>query len=189
MTLTHIIPSLRRTMPDPMDRDRWPEFTTTSVDDVTTAGVSMVRLVDWCGSPAIHTAAAVIPFSGGKPSEDELVSIVVTRVIAVDRPDERTQDVWVDADLRDCRPVVGQARLIGRSSTAHDTLTRLHPADARFNEASLPHLPADVHPGDLIVFPCEGTVRLDQVDPNRHRPPIASATRDDQPGPLPFCGR
>lgn len=80
MTLTHILPSLRRSLPDPLSRDSWPEYTTTTSDDVTIAGLSLVTLVQWCGTPCVHTAAAVIPGTNGRPSETELASIVVVRV-------------------------------------------------------------------------------------------------------------
>jgi hypothetical protein len=189
MTLTHIIPSLRRTMASPMDQDRWPEFTTTSLDDVTIAGVSMCRLVEWCGSPAIHTAAAVIPFTGGRPSEAELVSVVVARVIVVDHVDGQPSDVWLDADLHTCRPVQNQTRLVGRVSTAPDMPVRLHPADAIFDEALAPQLPFDLRVGDLLVVPCEGVTRLEQVDTHRRHGSTANGNRDKQGGPLPQCGK
>ncbi len=80
MTLTHIIPSLRASVPDPICRDLWPEFTTTSLADVTVAGVSLTRLAEWCGTPCVHTAAAVVPGTGGMPSSDDLASVLVTRV-------------------------------------------------------------------------------------------------------------
>jgi hypothetical protein len=45
MTLTHILPTLRRTLADPISRDSWPEYTSTTPDDVTIAGLSLVTLV------------------------------------------------------------------------------------------------------------------------------------------------
>lgn len=171
MTLTSIIPSLRRSIPDPFTRDCWPEFTTTSVSDVTVAGVSLVRLVDWCGTPCVHTAAAVIPGSNGRPSPTALASVIVTSVVSVDVLANGALAIAVDAQLDDCTPVLTEARLIGRVSTAHSAV--LHLFDGDTNQSRDITLPTDIRIGDLIALPCIGATRLHDV--RRH------ARRSDQP--------
>lgn len=61
MTLTQLLPTLRRSIPDPIDYDCWPELTTPTTTDIVVSGVSLLRLVSICGTPCVHTAAAVIP--------------------------------------------------------------------------------------------------------------------------------
>ena len=113
MTLTHILPSLRRSLPNPLDRDLWPEFTTTSSTDVAIAGVSLTRLADWCGTPCVHSATAVIPGTGGLPSPTELTSVIVARVIAVTVAGDGSADAWLDAQLSGAAVVMKEARMIG----------------------------------------------------------------------------
>ena len=155
MTLTALMPSLRRILPDPMARDKWPEFCTVSTTDVTIAGVSLVRLVEWCSTPCVHTAAAVIPGTNGRPSDSELASVVVSKVTLVDRSGNGSVRVTLDANLGGCTCILSEARLIGRASTAHLVVATLD--DGRELQ-----LPADLLPGDLVVVPCLGvTARHD----------------------------
>jgi len=158
MTLTACIPSLRRTLPDPLAIDRWPEYTTASTTDVTIAGVSLLRLVDWCGTPCVHTAAAVIPGTNGRPSDTELASVTVTRVQSVASANDGGLVIEVDADLRGCRGVLSEVRLIGRASVAHTVSVRVP-----MSEGMALALPGDVHPGDLIAVPCLGVTRRHDV--------------------------
>lgn len=161
MTLTHLMPSLRRTLPDPLARDRWPEFTVVSTTDVTIAGVSLLRLVDWCSTPCVHTAAAVLPGTNGRPSETELASVVVTRITAVLPGSGGEQQVRIDAELDGCRPVLTECRLIGRASTAHTRPVALQSAST--GSAHPVSLPADLRVGDLVVVPCSGATSLHSV--------------------------
>ena len=66
MTLTRILPTLRRTLPEPLHRTDWPEHTRAAVDDLVVGGVSMVSLAGWCGTPCVHTG--------------ETSSVIVTRI-------------------------------------------------------------------------------------------------------------
>jgi hypothetical protein len=154
MTLTRIIPSLRRSIPDPLACDRWPEFTVASTTDVSVAGVSLLGLVELCGTPCVHTAAAVIPGSGGRPSKTELASVVVAQVVALGRRKDGGADAWLDAELDGCRPIVSEARMIGRVSTAHVVGMTLRPTPCAGTAASEVELPSDLRIGDLIAFPC-----------------------------------
>ena len=191
MTLTHIMPSLRRTLADPIARDSWPEFTTTSPTDITIAGLSLVTLVQWCGTPCVHTAAAVIPGTHGRPSESELASVLVVRVTSVDF-DNGAMSVWVDAELDRCAAIFAEARLIGRASTAHAASATLLPVspDATVHRAH--ELPTDLVEGDLIAIPCKGVTVLRDVQNRAHHPERMSDDRVDHERelfPFGFCGR
>ena len=187
MTLTHILPSLRRSLPNPLDQDCWPEFTTTSSADVTIAGVSLTRLAEWCGTPCVHTAAAVVPGTGGLPSPDELTSVIVVRVVAVDLTGDGSADAWIDARLSDSRVVIQEARLIGRVSTAPDFSVRVKsPYDD--TECDVVFLQSDLQRGDLVAIPCRGTALLRNVDPGRNRLVRDSGEPDGFSVPS-HCGR
>lgn len=161
MTLTHILPTLRRSLPDPLRSDRWPAHTDAGIADITISGVSLLRLVDWCDSPCVHTAAAVMPGSGGRASSTELGSVVVMTVESVTLDAEGATVVTTDATLGSCRAIYSELRLIGRASTARDTMVALCAAseasrDGATTEATVVRLPSDVRDGDLLVLPCLG---------------------------------
>lgn len=156
MTLTTIIPSMRRLIPDPIVTRHWPARTVAGLDDVVIAAVSLHRLADVCGTPCVHTAAAVAPGTGGRASQDETVSVVVTRVTRIDdRSGVRL--LQLDADLRSVEMHPMDARLIARISTAHSTPALLGAA----GRSAL--LPADLVVGDLIAIPCTDAVSLHDV--------------------------
>lgn len=167
MTLTHILPTLRASIPQPLARDRWPEFTTSSPSDVTVAGVSMTRLAHWCGTPCVHTAAAVIPGTNGAPSPTELASVLVTRVLEISRGGDGSLNVWIDAQLASCSVNATEIRMVGRASTAPDTAGRIHAAGEHAPVMGVKELVSDLRVGDLLAIPCSGTVRLCEIDPNR----------------------
>jgi hypothetical protein len=191
MTLTHILPSLRRTLPDPLSRDRWPEFTVTSPADITIAGLSLVTLVQWCGTPCVHTAAAVIPGTNGRPSETELASVVIATVTSVTIENDELK-VWIDADLDGCRPMAEETRMIGRASTAHSTSAALFSPSPRAAVRTALELPRDLRAGDLLVVPCLGTTRLHDVRVRAQHPERLSDDRVDHERdefPIPACVR
>jgi hypothetical protein len=162
MTLTRILPTLRCSIPEPLDATRWPAHTHPTTTDVVIAGVSLVRLAEWCTTPCVHT-------------DDDAVA-VVTRVTNVTRRPGGGLQVELDADLRLIAAETSQARLIGRASPA--------PLCAVHAGPRLMDLPADLHPGDLIALPAHGPITLGQVDPRRH-------VRDDATADAPAgrCGR
>lgn len=176
MTLTHVLPTLRQSLPDPLDRDRWPEFTSVTTSDVVIAGVSLVRLAEWCGTPCVHSAAAVIPGTGGRPSETELASAVLVSVAEVHRRPDGGLNVGLDGEFAAVAAETGQARLIGRTSTARDVMVHIR--------AAVLELPGDLSEGDLIAVPVRGAVRLHDVDPERRRLADPSGT-----APESHCGR
>ncbi|CAM5357724.1 hypothetical protein [Leifsonia shinshuensis] len=191
MTLTHIIPSLRASVPDPLGRDLWPEFTTTSLSDVTVAGVSLTRLAEWCGTPCVHTAAAVIPGTGGMPSATEVASVIVTRVTQVATAADGAIDVWIDARLTDAPVAIEELRMIGRVSTASDSRARIHSAGEAAAPVRVDELVSDLRVGDLLVLPCRGAALLREIDP--HRRHLHDEATPDPSTPDPWtpagCGR
>jgi hypothetical protein len=174
MTLTHILPSLRRSISDPLDPDRWPEVTTATTTDVFVAGVSLLRLVDICETPCVHTAAAVVPGTHGHPSPTERAAAIVVRVTAVTHGRTGLR-VEIDASLTAVSPILSETRLIGRASTAKTvsaalvTLTR----DAAREDILEACLPDDLTAGDLLAIPCRGEVARREL-----RPQSAVSTQD-----------
>ncbi|WP_349865223.1 hypothetical protein [Leifsonia sp. WHRI 6310E] len=162
MTLTRIIPTLRCSIPEPLDATRWPAHTHPTTTDVVIAGVSLVRLADWCTTPCVHT--------------DDDAAAVVTAVTNVTRHPGGGLDVELDADLRTIAAETSQARLIGRASPA--------PLCAVHAGPRLMDLPADLHPGDLVALPAHGPVTLGQVDPHRH-----ASNGAETAAPAGHCGR
>ncbi|MCS5498128.1 hypothetical protein NY547_12830 [Cnuibacter physcomitrellae] len=150
MTLTALLPTLRHSIPDPLAFDLWPESTTATTTDVVVAGVSLCRLAEVCDTPCVHSAAAALPGTHGRPSPTGEATVVVATVLQAEGGRIR-----LDADLSRVSPQLAEARLLGRVSTARIT---------RFAIGSLQDavvsLPADVLPGDLVAVPCAGTVCL-----------------------------
>lgn len=177
MTLTQILPSLRRSIPDPLVRDHWPEYTVASPADVTVAGLSMTTLVQWSGTPCVHTAAAVIPGTNGRPSETQLASVVVARVVAVERQEGRLA-VWIDAELS-TRALIDDARMIGRASTAHTSAAVIFGPTPHSPVRNSTSLPRDLEVGDLVAIPCVGVTRLRDVTRGRDQSPHSAPADDD----------
>ncbi|KQR19216.1 hypothetical protein ASF79_16270 [Agreia sp. Leaf335] len=147
MTLTSLLPSLRKSIPDPFVIDRWPEWTHLTTIDVVVSGVSLLRLVELCDTPCVHIAAAVVPGTHGRPSDIEQSSVVVAQVVEIPREGA----LILDADLTRVQAHVSEARLIGRASTQHSV-----PFSLSAEHSAV--LPADLRVGDLIAIPCRGAV-------------------------------
>lgn len=154
MTLTTILPSLRRSIPDPFVPDRWPAHTHLSTTDVIVDDVPMLRLVDQSGTPCVHSATALIPGTGGCPSPIERTSVVVARVVGA-AFDEDGHHLTLDAGLSDVEPCWSELRLIGRASTTHTVSFRI---DSEAGAEQCVLLPRDLAPGDLLAVPCRGEV-------------------------------
>ncbi len=159
MTLTDIIPSLRRTLPDPLGINHWPAHTHATITDLVAAGVSMSRLVEICGTPCVHTGDAVVGGTNGRPSLKESATIVGTTVIAVSTAAGEPRTVVIDACLDSLAAVWDEVRLIGRASTAHRQPTRVL-SRLTMTSMAVASLPADIAAGDLLVVPCRGLVTL-----------------------------
>lgn len=159
MTLTAILPSLRRTLPDPIDASRWPVHTEPTVSDVRVSAVSMARLADVAGTPCVHTAEEAPPRFRPRDWTPRGMSVTVAAVTDVTWVDG-TLLVGLDAVVPDCA-VLDQVRLIGRCSTvatASATFTTAQPTGTHDvtgpGTARGGSLPTDVAVGDLVCFPC-----------------------------------
>jgi hypothetical protein len=146
--------------------DYWPEATVVDEADLVVAGISLLRLVEVCGTPAVHSAAAVIPDSGGRPSESDSTAVLVVRVVEVERLSSRMTAIRVDTRLDDLRLVWSEARVFGRRASAQRRfcLAAHSPEDPRGPGATaenpiLLKLPADVSPGDLVAIPSRSLAR------------------------------
>lgn len=158
MTLTRLLPSLRRTLPDPIAHDLWPEATVATTTDVVVSGISLLRLVEVCGTPCIHSGAAVVAGTGGRPSETAKTAVLVVRVTAVMLHASGKTVVATDARLDDLRLVWSEVRLINRASTSHSGPVLIadragDPHLALSAEVTQVDLPLDVRVGDLLAVP------------------------------------
>jgi hypothetical protein len=142
--------------------DIWPAFTTHTDDDVVIAALSIDRLVEWCGTPCVHTADAAVPGTSGRPSESELSSVVAARVVSVEWRSDVRLHVVIDAELSGCLPVVEEARLIGRVSSASAASVVLE-SETLQHDGYATLLPGDIAAGDLVVVPCLGVTLLHAV--------------------------
>lgn len=167
MTLTQIMPTLRRSIPDPLHARSWPEHTFATVDDVVIAGVSLVRLAALCETPCVHTADACVPEARTRPALRHDVAVIVVSVTdVVDTPAGRV--VLVDGDLSDAAANWHQSRLIGRVSTAAAAECSVLTASATTmtGPGTRAELPADLRRGDLLAIPCARAVTLHDIRPS-----------------------
>lgn len=146
--------------------EHWPRYTTATVDDIVVSGVSMLRLVELCGTPCVHTATASAhteaTVDDGPPRQLD-VSVVIVRVTSVrGRGAERV--VEVDGRLDGSDACWLELRRIGRASTAPivavGLLTPSEPGTG--NQVSLP---VDIAAGDLIAVPCGHVSALRDIRP------------------------
>ena len=162
MTLTTILPSLRASLPDPLDPTVWPAGTEATVDDVRVRGVSMQRLATVAGTPCVHTAYQAPPRYRPRAWHPGDVCVTVATVTRVRRP-WGVVFVELDAVVPDCA-VLSETRLIGRRSVApvaEVTLTTNTTGTAGHEVL----LPGDIGAGDLVCVPC--------VRPLAHRDVVA----------------
>jgi hypothetical protein len=155
MTLTRQLPSLRRTLPDPLAVDLWPEATVATTIDVVVSGISLLRLVEVCGTPCTHSGAAVLPGTGGRPSPTARSTVTVMRVTDVALHPSGCLVVRTDAHLDNPTLIWSETRLIARVSTAHThrmVLDRGAVGGVLAQMADV-ELPADLRVGDLLVIP------------------------------------
>jgi hypothetical protein len=148
VTLTAILPSLRRSIPDPLTTRLWPDHTLATTVDLLVGGVSMVQLAHLCGTPCVHTGDHLVQAVAGRASAHSDRTVVLARVVAVE-----SSAVRLDADLPAGDVLWREARVLGRVSTAHASEFRL--VDSVLGAAMLP---ADLVVGDLLAIPCAGLV-------------------------------
>lgn len=186
MTLTAILPTLRRTLPDPINIDAWPECSHVTTTDVVVGGVSMLRLVELCQTPCVHTATAVIPGTHGRPSPYQDAAVIVVRVSAVEKNFDAARVVLVNARLDTVHAVWRETRLIGRASTAKNTSAIVLAGESDQTPdlgRGVVELPADLREGDLLAIPCTGIVALRDVRAQR---PSQRPTHSDGLDPAVF---
>ncbi|WP_316317190.1 hypothetical protein, partial [Clavibacter michiganensis] len=119
MTLTAILPSLRRSIPDPLAAALWPAGTVATTTDLRVGDVSLVALAAERGTPCTTTAAAVERGSSARASRTASASAVVLRILAVAPATAGSpRALLVDADVAGLACAWAEARLIGRASTA-----------------------------------------------------------------------
>lgn len=169
MTLTAILPTLRRSIPDPLQSRHWPEHTVPTVSDVVIGGVSLTRLVEISGTPALLTGDLPHP----KPAQARAqgigndVTVLVFQVTLRIDTDADQRVALTDCGFDRVTPCWDECRLIGRTSTARNTTIELIPGET--GSAPWPYpivtLPTDVHQGDLLAVPCAGAVTLSDVRP------------------------
>jgi hypothetical protein len=158
MTLTRLLPSLRRTLPDPLSHDLWPEATIATTTDVVVSGISLLRLVEVCGTPCIHSGAAVVPGTNGRPSDTAKTAVLVVRVTEVMPHASGNTVIETDARLDNLRLIWSETRLINRASTAHGgvVLIARRPVDPELaftTDVASVDLPLDLRVGDLLAIP------------------------------------
>jgi hypothetical protein len=157
--------------------DWWPEGTTVSADDIVVAGVSLRRLVDVCGTPAVHSGSSVSGASvsvGNRrgTSTTERTAVLVTRVLAMTHHRAGCPVGQVDARLGNLRLIWSQARRVGGTASRTRTVllvrnpSTLDLADA--DDVISVSLPANLRAGDLLAIPS----RPYPVDPARPRHPL-----------------
>jgi hypothetical protein len=161
VTLTRQLPSLRRTLPDPLVPDLWPEATVATTTDVVVSGISLVRLVEVYGTPCTHRGAAVVAGTGGRPSPTATSTVTVARVTRVAMDPSGRLRISTDARLDSPRLIWSELRLIDRVSTAHTMLVFCDAVFCDSDDAEAAtrcdpiavDLPLDVRLGDLLAIP------------------------------------
>jgi hypothetical protein len=153
--------------------DWWPKSTTVSADDILVAGVSLRRLVDVCGTPAVHSGSSVIFGNRREGSTAECTAVLVTRVLAMTRHRSGRTVVQVDARLGSLRLIWSQARRVGGKQTSRTRTVLLvrNPSMIDLADAEdvlAVSLPANLRAGDFLAVPS----RPLPVDPARPRHPL-----------------
>jgi len=153
VTLTAILPSLRRSIPDPLDPDRWPELTLATTTDVVVSGLALLPLVELSGTPCSLGGCSVLPSRHGKLSQTHRTIVTVFCVESVDAGGPDGPVIHLDG-VDDCATQVwSEARLIGRASTAHAGAAIVVVGTGL--RATGVTLPRDIHAGDLIAAPAQ----------------------------------
>ncbi|QDW64267.1 hypothetical protein [Oerskovia sp. KBS0722] len=159
MTLLHTMIAGRVAALRAAETRAWPAGTLLTADDVLVAGTSLAELARTVGTPAL-LAGATSGTGTGAPSRRSLV--VVVQVDAVIPPMHRPREVWIDAELEGCAPVLSAVRVLGRACAGHSHRYRIRP-DRSESLAELVRLPADLHRHDLLAIPCTSRVALEDI--------------------------
>ncbi|ACQ80398.1 conserved hypothetical protein [Beutenbergia cavernae DSM 12333] len=158
MSLLHtVLTSHLATMRAPVGGP-WPDGAVLTPDDVLVDGVSLAATAQVAATPVVLLGRRAVPAAGHHTTSTLLRSVLVVRVDAtVPRLRGLPRQVWVDADLSGCSPILSEVRLVGRASQARRVRFVVRPehADAHHD---LARLPEDVHERDVLVIPCLGAI-------------------------------
>lgn len=186
MTLTEVLPTLRRSIPSPLRTPFWPEHTVSSTIDVIIGGVSLVRLTEIGGTPALLTGD--LPHPHARAAREHGVGMDVTVLIfritlRVDTL-ENKRIALTDCSLDGVDVRWDECRLIGRASTAKHVPIELVPGEGGAGgESCWPHpvvtVPGDLHEGDVLAAPCIGVTTLAHVRSRCHDAQVAAAPAEE----------
>jgi hypothetical protein len=126
--------------------------------DVVVSGISLLRLVEVCGTPCIHSGAAIVPGTNGRPSDTAKTAVLVVRVTDVMLRASGDTVIETDARLDNLRLIWSETRLINRASTAHSGVVLIagRPVDQELAftaDVASVDLPLDLTVGDLLAIP------------------------------------
>lgn len=138
----------------------WPAGTTFRPGDVLVDGLSLTARLRDEGTPAVCVAPAAEGWVD-PVHEPTLRTVVLTRVTGV--VGGRHRQVWLDADLDACTPVLRAALLLGRVSRTPSRPWAVRPVRRGTPEEAF--LPTDLGPGDLVAIPCLGLVTPREIAP------------------------
>lgn len=159
MTLTRLLPTLRRSIPDPIAPGRWPAGTRATTTDLIVGGFSMSRLAERDGTPLVHLVPAPAGTHGG-PVRHLGVALATVRERSWG---DGVLELAIDAECGPHRPDWSEARLIGRISVARLTTASVRFAAGGCHALARLELPGDVAVGDLVAVPIEAdrvTIRV-----------------------------
>jgi len=180
MAILHSITSSRNAAAHMMVGSSWPSDTQLTTDDILIHGDSLAAAARARQTPLVRIGEARTS-PQDNTGRQEFVTVLVTRVEHVDhlgllqRP-----DIWIDAALSGCSPIVAAARIIGRPTTERRKRFRMLAESDPGVHTDL-YLPADIRTGDLVAIPCAGTVPRSQVTSHRARPSALTADTTDDP--------
>lgn len=178
MTLLHTMIAARVAALRASHRPSWTDPTLVVPGDVLVSGTSLTELARTVGTPAVVAGPTAGASAGARAAAGSLedgpaaaglgplgrsVSFVVVRVDAVVPPVRRPREVWVDAELEGCSPVLSGVRLLGRTGSGRARRYHLRP-DRSGALAVLVRLPADLRRHDLLVVPCLSCVALEDIE-------------------------
>lgn len=157
MTLLHTALAARAAALRASETSPWPAGTLVTPDDVLVSGTSLTGLAIAVGTPALLAGGVV----DGQRRRGAVV--VVVRVDAVIPPLHRPHEVWVDAEIDGCAPVLSAVRLLGRPGSGRTARYRMRP-DRSGVLAPLVRLPADLRRHDLLAIPCATCFGLEDIE-------------------------
>ena len=159
----------------------WPAGTQMTSTDVVLGDLSLSSTARSEGTPCVRIAPRVSSRSTGKGTLHQ--TVLVARVTTTGNSTHGgLREVWLDADLGHCRPLLGESRLIGRTGSRRTQRVVIRPS-ASWPTLSTARLPDDLRPGDLIAIPCDGPTALADIRrPGRQRA-VRSDDGESQSGP------